>query len=322
MKRLFVILLIMFFSVFAFAEYLDGDWTIDDYFFVQADTTQLNVGAATPSVLTYSIYEVDASDGSQDSMGIDDVDMLSPDTKLDGATGSYSAAIKLTAAAGFEVGKTYILQIKATVDGVDGTKTSFFKLKDSYAVVSTLDATAISNWNSKYNTYWSTCWDSTLHMEKIDLEYIGGVIYSSVLADTDDIWNKDISGFTGVGYAGTYLKTLYDDIIDGGRIDLILDGIASDLNLIDSATELRTWLYGSDVAGATASALSTASGYSLDAKTAAEKIDSAAELRTLLYGSSTPGATAAGQTAILEAIEDIEVTGGSGGDGTGDGLLD
>ena len=40
-------------------------------------------------------------------------------------------------------------------------------------------------------------------------------------------WNKDISGYTGVK-AGTYLKTLYDDWLNGGRLDLILDIIAAD----------------------------------------------------------------------------------------------
>ena len=42
-----------------------------------------------------------------------------------------------------------------------------------------------------------------------------------------DIWDKDISAYTGAK-AGTYLKTLYDDWLNGGRLDLILDLIAAD----------------------------------------------------------------------------------------------
>jgi len=39
------------------------------------------------------------------------------------------------------------------------------------------------------------------------------------------IWEKDISAFSGAGYAGTYLKVLYDDWLNGGRLDLLLDAV-------------------------------------------------------------------------------------------------
>jgi hypothetical protein len=39
------------------------------------------------------------------------------------------------------------------------------------------------------------------------------------------IWEKNISAFAGAGYAGTYLKVLYDDWLNGGRLDLLLDAI-------------------------------------------------------------------------------------------------
>jgi len=41
------------------------------------------------------------------------------------------------------------------------------------------------------------------------------------------IWNKDISGYSGAGYAGTYMKNVYDWWLDGGRLDLILDTAAA-----------------------------------------------------------------------------------------------
>ena len=39
------------------------------------------------------------------------------------------------------------------------------------------------------------------------------------------IWEKNVSAFSGAGYAGTYIKTLYDDWINGGRLDNLLDAV-------------------------------------------------------------------------------------------------
>jgi hypothetical protein len=43
------------------------------------------------------------------------------------------------------------------------------------------------------------------------------------------IWNKNISAYVGAGYAGTYIKTIFDDWLNAGRLDLILDVIAADV---------------------------------------------------------------------------------------------
>jgi len=56
------------------------------------------------------------------------------------------------------------------------------------------------------------------------------------------IWDKDISGYSGVK-AGTYLKTLYDDWIDGGRLDLILDAILADTGTDGVVVNSRTNAY-------------------------------------------------------------------------------
>lgn len=50
----------------------------------------------------------------------------------------------------------------------------------------------------------------------------------AIEATVGNVWDKDISGYVGVGYAGTYVKTVYDDWLNGGRLDLILDAIAAD----------------------------------------------------------------------------------------------
>lgn len=49
------------------------------------------------------------------------------------------------------------------------------------------------------------------------------------------IWNKDISAYAGAGYAGTYIKVLYDDWLNGGRLDLIIDAILADTGEIGVA---------------------------------------------------------------------------------------
>lgn len=60
------------------------------------------------------------------------------------------------------------------------------------------------------------------------------------VVDEDEIWETNISAYSGVGYAGTHLKTLYDDWLNGGRLDLILDNIES---LVDSAEAVGPYSY-------------------------------------------------------------------------------
>lgn len=84
----------------------------------------------------------------------------------------------------------------------------------------------------------------------------------------------------------TELRTLLYGSDTAGATAANQSTIITSVQAIDTATELRTLLYGSDTAGATAAALSTASGYASDAKTAAGKLDTASELRTLLWGST------------------------------------
>ena len=52
------------------------------------------------------------------------------------------------------------------------------------------------------------------------------VAQGSPYPSVTDIWNKDISAYTGAK-AGTYLKTLYDDWLNGGRLDLLLDACST-----------------------------------------------------------------------------------------------
>ena len=61
---------------------------------------------------------------------------------------------------------------------------------------------------------------------KVETDKIADATYGLAAQNTYH-WNKDISAYTGAK-AGTYLKTLYDDWLNGGRLDLILDIIAAD----------------------------------------------------------------------------------------------
>lgn len=61
---------------------------------------------------------------------------------------------------------------------------------------------------------------------KVETDKISHATYGLAAQNTYH-WDKDISAYTGAK-AGTYLKTLYDDWLNGGRLDLILDAIAAD----------------------------------------------------------------------------------------------
>jgi hypothetical protein len=53
-----------------------------------------------------------------------------------------------------------------------------------------------------------------------------------------NVWETNISAYAGAGYAGTYLKTLYDDWLNGGRLDLLIDAITTDTEkLYDAALD-------------------------------------------------------------------------------------
>lgn len=113
-----------------------GTFHIDDYLGIPAATHRFSSGAAyAPTALTYSIYE-EATD-----VGLDeDVDMTVA-SPFDAITGCYWVRRQLTAAAGFEAGKNYLVVVKATVDSVAAIQMHTFQVEaasvaqtgDSYA---------------------------------------------------------------------------------------------------------------------------------------------------------------------------------------------
>lgn len=113
-----------------------GSFAIDDYVGIPASTHRFSSGAAyAPTVLTYSIYE------EATAVGLDeDVDMVVA-SPFDSITGCYWVRRQLTAAAGFEAGKNYLVVVKATVDGVAAIQMHTFQVLASTKAVTVSDKT-------------------------------------------------------------------------------------------------------------------------------------------------------------------------------------
>jgi hypothetical protein len=113
-----------------------GEYAIDEYVDLVATSHRFSSGAAYDATsITYRVYE----NGSATEM-ISDTAM----TKFDSETGFYFDRIQCTAALGYENGKSYVVLIKATIDGVACIDWRSFKVKaasvaqtgDAYAIVS------------------------------------------------------------------------------------------------------------------------------------------------------------------------------------------
>jgi hypothetical protein len=117
-----------------------GAWNIDDYLTFPANTHAAATGAATDAdaVPSYRVYEDETGTAI----------LTGSMAKLDdtNTTGFYSERIQLTAANGFEVGKTYTIYISAAVSSVTGTNSHTFKVEAAGVDVLTVggvSATAI-----------------------------------------------------------------------------------------------------------------------------------------------------------------------------------
>lgn len=121
MRRLAIWLMLWALAVVSQADYL-GSWAIDDYVTFVCNTHNASTGAATDAdaAPTYRIYEDEtATPIVTGTMALlDDVN----------TTGFYSDRIQLTAASGFEVGKSYTVYISATVATVTATKSDTFQI--------------------------------------------------------------------------------------------------------------------------------------------------------------------------------------------------
>jgi hypothetical protein len=99
-----------------------GSWAIDDVLTFSVNTHSFSTGVATnaDSVPTYRVYE----DNTQTPILTGSMSAFDPGN----AVGQYVAQITLSAASGFEVGKTYTIRISATVGGVTGACVRTFQM--------------------------------------------------------------------------------------------------------------------------------------------------------------------------------------------------
>lgn len=116
-----------------------GSFGIDDYLGIPAATHRFSSGAAyAPTVLTYSIYEEATTTGLDE-----DVDMT-PASPFDSVVGCYWVRRQLTAAAGFEAGKNYMVVVKATVDSVAAIQMHTFQVQAKVTATTVSDKTGYS----------------------------------------------------------------------------------------------------------------------------------------------------------------------------------
>jgi hypothetical protein len=113
-----------------------GTWQLDDLLTFPCNTHTPATGAATDadSVPAYRVYE--------DETGTPI--LTGSMAKLDdaGTTGFYSEQITLSAANGFEVGKSYTIHVAATVGGVTGTLSHTFQVEAAPATAAALSTVA------------------------------------------------------------------------------------------------------------------------------------------------------------------------------------
>ena len=109
-----------------------GRWEIDDLVTFPANTHAAATGAATDadSVPSYRVYEDETGTAI----------LTGSMAKLDdtNTTGFYSEQITLSAANGFEVGKSYTIYVSATVNSVTGTMAHTFQVEAALATSSAL----------------------------------------------------------------------------------------------------------------------------------------------------------------------------------------
>lgn len=105
-----------------------GSWKINDWLTFAVNTHTASTGAATDAdaVPTYRVYEDETATPI----------LTGSMAKLDdaGTTGFYSERIQLTAANGFETGKSYTIYISATVGSIVGTLNHTFQMQAEVAL--------------------------------------------------------------------------------------------------------------------------------------------------------------------------------------------
>lgn len=131
-----------------------GPWYIDDLLTFTVNTHDVATGAGTDadSVPSFRVYEDETGTAI----------LTGSMAKLDdtNTVGFYSERITLSAANGFEVGKSYSIYVSATVDGVTATQSMNFKVIATPVAIGTGSGLTAIPWNA--------AWDAEVQSEVAD----------------------------------------------------------------------------------------------------------------------------------------------------------
>ncbi|HEB26580.1 MAG TPA: hypothetical protein ENI05_02220 [Porticoccus sp.] len=145
----FIFILIMILASVANADWL-GTFDIDEYVPIHITTSQFTTGALlTTANAQYRIYE--ETNGTFSTTEV--VGPTALTMNFDGQTGLHVGSVQLSAANTFEVGKSYVIFVEATVDSVVAGTSHGFRIRAvSLAIASVqLSATAAGNLEDTYD---------------------------------------------------------------------------------------------------------------------------------------------------------------------------
>lgn len=233
-----------------------GSWKIDDLLTFTVVTTRVDTGAATDadSVPTYRVYEDEtATPLLTGSMAL-----------LDSANtaGFYSEQITLSAANGFEKGKSYNIYITATVNSIAGATVRNFQMEAE------VDANRV-NWANVDNPSTTVGLSGTTVKTATDVE-----------TDTADIQSRLPAALTGAGNIKADALAISGDTVAADNLEAAADGTTYNLGggavVAASVTGAVGSVTGNVGGNVTGSVGSVATGGIAAASFAAGAIDAAA----------------------------------------------
>jgi hypothetical protein len=212
-----------------------GSWDIDDVVRVHIQTSSVTTGAATDAdaAPSWRVYEDDtATPVTTGSF-----------STLNAQVGFYVAAITLASAIGYEVGKSYAIRTQATVGGVIGADVHSFQIQSEVRLAAgaitagTITAGALQGFTlgSVAGTVGSVAAAVTVGSTSASAIQSGLATQASV--DTiDNFLDTEVAAIlaavdTEVSAILADTNEMQTDWADGGRLDLILDGRASQTSL-------------------------------------------------------------------------------------------
>ena len=191
-----------------------GPHFIDDLLTFTVTTHRFDTGVLTDadSVPTYRVYEDETGTAI----------LTGSMAKLDdaGTTGFYSEQITLSAANGFEAGKSYSVYVAATVNSVAGGVSASFKVSGNLpAAVNSIAANAITATSIAANAITSA---------KIATDAIGAAQIAANAIGASELASDAVTEIQS-GLATAAALTVVDDLLDTeiAAIKTVVDGIAT-----------------------------------------------------------------------------------------------